>query len=234
MFLRINSQPPMPYEVGLNHLLHMADTLSTTATTTNTKGNHHHRKQCPLPKKEDEPAVCTVQLLIHPNPTEDPIASATFKLRTQDLYFLEILNEATGVFEALPFSVSYTRMEDVGLITSHTILNACLSCQCRSTCTQKQLRIIIFVIAEAAHFEIIRRALIAVMTSADSIGIDLLDFDLLVHSWSALRKKRISSPIGPPPTGEVSSPLLVTVEDLKVDRELFQFYESKLSPLEIC
>eukprot|EP01006_Ploeotia_vitrea_P026102 TRINITY_DN59068_c0_g2_i1.p1 TRINITY_DN59068_c0_g2~~TRINITY_DN59068_c0_g2_i1.p1 ORF type:complete len:216 (-),score=25.02 TRINITY_DN59068_c0_g2_i1:48-695(-) len=208
VLITIDGGTPQPYIAALNSLISQANSL---------------------PEEENgTPTLCKLQL--HCGST----ASTTFVVRVNDLYFEEFFDQKQEKFLPIPFSVSYTRMATVSEITAHSIMNAMLENTTKERFTQKSMRILIFVLAEAAHFELIRNSLVD-LWSGERESIDLESFDVLIHNWSALRKEALAKQHPPAEQGKSETGgscgdprhLVVTAQDLltTAHEKLCQWYK---------
>lgn len=143
--------------------------------------------------------------------------STSFKLRVSDLYFLELYDQSLEKFVPIPFSVSYTKLEKIPSINYHSVSTAIFQTKTAKSCKGRNIRILIFVIAEAAHFILIRRLIIGLFTSNQS-EISLMELDVLIHNWSSLRKS----------AGR--NQLIVSIQDVATSAKLSTWFNRNFEP----
>ncbi len=123
--------------------------------------------------------------------------SAQFKMRMSDLYLTAYSNSNTSGFTE--FGENYNDMASPAVISRESIEAALGGSQSwngdlkSAAGSQKQLKIIIFCVSEAARFMIVRSAVNRAVNNGEAFA--YADFADILHKWTAMVEAKEASPI---------------------------------------
>ena len=125
----------------------------------------------------------TVSLLV------DGVASADFRIRKSDLYLTHFKNAQTG--DWVEFAENYNAMAAPDRVTNKALRGALVDSatwpNTGSAGVQRQLRLVIFAISEAARFMVVRFAVNRALKMYDEFK--YADFGPIVTNWSSIRER---------------------------------------------